>query len=146
MIVHLTIKNVIDIYEFLNRVGDRFEDFFITEIKLRKFLYNNLKLIKKIVKKYECYGYFDIDLQGVIFIYREKGYRPYIKILTKNKRITEKLLGYLFLKNESKELFIKLKKENPIINCLNNNFIKIGDRGRELLFRKIEGVIKWIQL
>lgn len=137
MIEKLKLQNKIDVYDFLERVKDSFEDFYITKDKERYFLKKNWLLIEKIVKYQEIYGLFDNGLQGILIILREKGYRPYIKLLATNRKYTIDLLKYLKWNFQEKELFAKFKKQNPLSQLiLKTGFSKIGDRGSEDLFCK----------
>jgi len=137
MITRLSKKNIIDVYDFLSRVNDRFEDFYITKEKERHFLKNNLLLIEKILQCQECYGIFNNGLKAILIIVKDKGYRPYVKLLAENSKYTIDLLKFLKWTYFEKDLYAKFKKENPLSTMIiKTNFIKIGDRGRELLFFK----------
>ena len=95
MITRLKFQNTIDVYEFLSRINDRFEDFYITKEKERYFLKNNWSLIKKVLIKQECYGIFNNGLKAIMIIVRDKGFRPYVKLLAENSKYTIDLLKYL---------------------------------------------------
>jgi len=137
VIERLEEKNYLDVYDFLSRVEDRFNDFYITKEKNRLFFKNNWELIKKTLKYQECYGLFDNGLRGIIIILRDKGFRPYVKVLAENRKFTIDLLKWFKWNFMNQNLFFKLKKENPLSQMiLKTGFIKIGDRGLELLFEK----------
>jgi hypothetical protein len=137
MIKKLNQKNLIDLIDFFNRVFDKYEDTYITEEKERKFFKNNYLLIKKILKYQECYGFYDEKLRGILIIVREKGFRPYVKLLAENSKITIDLLKFLKYNFFEKDLYFKLKKENPLsTTIIKTGFVMIGDRGKELLFFK----------
>jgi len=143
MIYRLKLKNSLDIYYLVNEVKDKYEDFYITKDRERIFL-KDLNIIKKIVKHQEIYGIFDNDLKAIMMIYREKGFRPYLKILSKSKKYIYNLLSYLFW-NFNEEIFIKLKKENPLATTISRfrihrklGFKFAGNRGTEILFKKIK--------
>lgn len=137
MIQRLKLKNTIDVYEFLSRINDRFEDFYITKEKERYFLKNNWSLIEKILQKQEVYGIFSNSLKAIMIIVRDKGFRPYVKLLAENNKYTIDLLKFLKWNFFEKDLYFKLKKENPLSEQIKKTgFIMIGDRGRELLFFK----------
>ena len=137
MIERLNKKNKLDIYDFLSNINDKFEDFYFTENKERKFLKNNWYLIDKILEKQEVYGLFNNGLKGLLIILHEKGYRPYTKLLTENSKYTIDFLKFLKWNFFEKDLYFKLKKDNPLSQMIiKTGFIKIGDRGKELLFFK----------
>jgi hypothetical protein len=72
-----------------------------------------------------------------MIIVREKGFRPYVKLLSKNSKYTIDMLKFLKWNFSEIDLYFKLKKENPLTSMIiKTGFIKIGDRGRELLFFK----------
>ncbi len=137
MITRLKFQNTIDVYEFLSRINDRFEDFYITKEKERYFLKNNWSLIKKVLIKQECYGIFNNGLKAIMIIVRDKGFRPYVKLLAENSKYTIDLLKYLKWNYFGVDLYMKLKKNNPLSQAIiKTGFLKIGDRGLESLFFK----------
>ena len=137
MIQKLKIQNKIDVYEFLSRVIDRYEDFYLTKNKERHFLKNNWSLITEVLEKQEVYGLFQGELKGLLIILHEKNFRPYVKLLTENSKYSIDMLKFLKWNWFEKDLYFKLKKENPLSSTIiKTGFIKIGDRGRELLFFK----------
>jgi hypothetical protein len=72
-----------------------------------------------------------------MIIIRDKGFRPYVKLLAENSKYTIDLLKFLKWNFFEIDLYFKLKKDNPLSSMIiKTGFIKIGDRGRELLFFK----------
>lgn len=137
MIERLKICNKIDIYDFLERVDDKFQDFYLTKEKERIFLKGNWSLIEKTLKHQEVYGLFNNGLKGILLIYKNKGYRPYIKMLAISNKYYYNLLMYLRFNFMNKELFAKLKLNNPLVQILERKgFISIGKRGKEILLHK----------
>jgi len=138
MIQKLTIKDRISVYDFIINTKDVYEDMYITENKSRHFL-RNLSLINKILKHQEVYGLFEKELQGILLIYRSKGFRPYIKLLAKSNKYYYDLMMFLKFNFNDKELFAKLKINNPLVEILKRKgFINIGMRGKEVLLHKVE--------
>lgn len=136
MISRLKIQNKIDMYEFCLRCRDKYEDWYITKNKSRLMI-NNLSLIETLLQRQEVYGLFQGNLKAVMIIVRDKGFRPYIKLLAENSRYTIDMLKFLKWNFSEKDLYFKLKKENPLIEQIKKTgFVMIGDRGRELLFLK----------
>lgn len=126
-----------DIVEFLQRVTDKYEDFYVTINKKRIFLKNNFSLIEKLLKQQEIYALVNKEIKAMIMIYREKGFRPYIKILAEDKDSATGLFKFLGWNFSDKEFYCKLKKDNPMTDvCLRNGFMSIGNRGSEILLIK----------
>jgi hypothetical protein len=138
MIIKLEEKNIIDIIDFLSEFEDKHEDFYFTLDKERKFLKNNWGLVKKVLKQQECYGYFSNGLKGLLIIYRSKGFRPYLKILTTDYNVTNNLMKFFVWNKNELDIFCKLKINNPISNSIKKfGFFIKGNRGKEvLLFKK----------
>jgi hypothetical protein len=137
MIERLKVENKIDVYDFLERVKDSYEDFYLTENKERKFLKKDWSLIEKVLEKQEVYGLIDNELKAIIIIVREKGFRPYVKLLAENSKYIIDMLKFLKWTFFEKDLYFKLKKDNPLSQTiLKTGFSKVGDRGKELLFFK----------
>ena len=135
MIKKLNKKNIWDLVEFLQEFKDYYQDFFITRNKDRIFLNRNTDLIKKLLIKQEIYGNFDNKLNGIVMVYKEKGFRAYLKFIGEIKAINRLLK---VLQNNLNGIFyIKLKKDNPIIKSVYRNGFKFsGGRGREILLSK----------
>jgi hypothetical protein len=136
MIERLNTKNKMDVFEFVQRVIDRYEDFYLTQNKERYFL-KNLSLIEKILEKQEVYGLENNGLKAIMIIVRDKGFRPYVKLLAENSKYAIDMLKFLKWNWFGADLYIKAKKDNPLSQMIiKTGFIKIGDRGKELLFFK----------
>ncbi len=141
MIVRLNCKNKIDVYNFVISNPDKFEDCYVTINKERKFL-KDLKLIEKILKYQEVYALYEKGIEGILIIFKEKGFRSYLKILAKNSKIEWNLLRY-FSWNYFDEIYAKLKLDNPLTRTLQKQnkvtkklifgFISKGNRGKEIL-------------
>jgi len=137
MIQRLNISNQVDVKEFIKNTKDYYSELYITYKKERLFL-NNEYILEKILKHQEIYGVFEKELTGILLIYREKSYRPYVKILAKDRDSQSKLIKFLMWNFSEKDLYLKLKKENPLSKyILKFGFVFLGDRGTEiLLYRK----------
>lgn len=134
MIHQLSKNNILDVYDFILRVKDESKDFYITENRERIFI-NNIKIIEKLLKKQEIYGIMDGDLKALLIIYREKNFRPYIKILVNENKYAYNLFTYLDWIIGKNEFFIKVKKYNPICKVLQKKRWQfVGDRGQEILY------------
>ena len=139
MINRLNKKNCLDMFDLLSKNLDKYNDFYLTFDKQRIFL-NNSKTIKKTIKYQEIYGIFEKELDGLLLIYRTKGYRPYVKILAKDRNSEYKLIRFLIRNFSDRDLYCKFKKSNPLTRIIQRyGFIFQGNRGEEiLLFRKGE--------
>lgn len=136
MIERLQEKNKLDIFDFVNTTKDVCHDFYVTIEKSRIFL-KDINLIKKVLQKQEIYGVYENGLQGLLMIYREKGFRPYIKILAVNRFFENKLLKYLIWNFADEDLFVKVKKLNGLAKqLLRYGFEFQGDRGEEILLHR----------
>ena len=142
MIKKLNYKNTLDVYEFILRVKDNYEDFYITSNKQRVFL-RKLSLIEKTLKYQTIIALEEAgEIKALLMIIKEKGYRTYVKILAEKRDYVYDLLKYLNW-NYNEELFIKAKKQNPIVQISQKFFFNfIGDRGQEILLVKNKREIK----
>jgi hypothetical protein len=153
VIRHLNGHDLVSVVDFLNTVFDKTYDFYITNNRERKFLKNNWKLTEKILKYQEIICIENKVIDGLMLIYRSKGFRPYAKLLAKTEKDYEGLIKFLTW-NYKEEIFLKVKKNNILIKILftkifekgimkyipKSNFIVIGDRGSEILLKKEKGV------
>lgn len=136
MIIKLKHINKIDVYEFCLRCQDKYEDWYITKNKSRLMI-DNLFLIEEILKHQEIYGLFEKELQGILLIYRSKGFRPYLKVLAKTDKYLIDLLKWFRWNFNEVDMYLKCKKDNPLSKkILKTGFVLIGNRGKELLFFK----------
>jgi hypothetical protein len=142
MIKRLNQHNLTDVCEFVSRVKDTYEDFYVTTNKQRVFL-KDLKLIKKILNNQEVIGLENSgELKAILIIYREKTFRPYVRVLAEKNDYIYDLMKYLNW-NYNCELFIKFKKTNPLSKIAQKFFFNfIGDRGTEILLAKKKREIK----
>ena len=133
MIKRLNYKQFMNILEFISRTQDKYREFYITKIKDRIYI-DNSNIIKRIIKSQEIYGLFDVNLKGLIMIYKEKGYRSYLKILSENIEIAKNLIKYIIWNFSNQDLYIKLKKENPLIKIMQQyGWNYRGNRDQEVL-------------
>ena len=142
MIRPLNLKDKISVYEFVIRTKDVYSDFYITLNKQRTFL-TDLKLIEKLLKYQDVVALEESgEIKALLLIYKEKGFRPYIKILAEKTDYVYDLMKYINW-NYNCELFIKAKKVNPISKISQKFFFNfIGDRGSEILLAKHKREIK----
>jgi hypothetical protein len=137
MIKRLNEKNIVDLIEFFDKVPDKFEDTYITTNKQRLFFKNNLTLIKKVLSNQEVYGLENNGIKAIMIIVRDKGFRPYVKLLAENSKYTIDMLKWFKWTFFEKDMYFKLKKNNPLSTMIKKTgFVKIGDRGLEDLFFK----------
>jgi len=141
MIRRLKNSDEISIYEFISKIEDKFQDFYITKNKQRIFL-KDLNLIKKLLKTQEIYAIDDGEIHALLIILKEKGYRTYIKVLAEKPNYIYDLLKFLNW-NFNTEFFIKAKKYNPIIKIAQQLFFNfVGGRGNEILLIKRKREVK----
>lgn len=121
---------------------DIYSDFYLTKNNLRLFIKENLNVFFECLQKGDKIAYCDEGL-AVITGFSDKMNRKYLKLLTKNDTVVESLLKVLAW-NLDCDLFIKIKKNNPVKGILiKNGFRFLGGRGKEiLLMRKGERHVK----
>jgi len=123
----------IEIDSLLTEVSDIYGDFYVTQKNIRLFLKDNSHLLYDGLKNGDKVTY--QVAEGLLFVhgYSDNANRKFIKVLVKSNAILKSLLDVLRW-NVSEDLYIKIKKNNPIYQeLLNNNFKFVGDRGREIL-------------
>jgi len=136
MIQRLNKKYLYSVLAFVNECEDKWEDCYVTINKERKFLKNNIPLIKKILSRQEVYALIEKDIEGILIILHEKNFRPYVKCLAKDYKTTWSLVKFLNW-NFSEELYAKLKTDNVLVKCLYRiGFQNRGFRGKELLLQR----------
>jgi hypothetical protein len=142
MIRQLTLKDKISVYDFISRTKDVWEDFYITTNKSRVFL-KDFKLIEKLLKYQTLVALEESgEIKALLLIYREKTFRPYVKILSEKNDYIYDMFKYLNW-NFNCELFIKCKKTNPVSKIAQKFFFNfIGDRGSEILLVRQKREIK----
>ena len=137
MIIRLNQKNNYDLYSFLKDCIDRFNEMFITVNRERIYLRNNFSLISKILKYQEVYAVYEKEIKGIMVIFREKGFRPYVKFLSYSNKYNKDLLKYLQWNFSDREIYCKVKKNNSLFRILKMKiFMQIGNRNHEYLLVK----------
>jgi hypothetical protein len=132
---NLNIAEEKELIDYINILTDLYGDFYVTKNNLRLFIKDNVDVILQDVKHGD-YAIYSKD--GVCFVvgYSDNSKRKYLKILVNSISSVEKFLKVIDW-NIKEELFVKLKKNNPVINILlKNGFEFLGGRGREILLVK----------
>ncbi len=128
------------INSILEEYIDEYRDFYITQSNFRLFIKENKELLFDSLNKGDKIV-FDEEA-GIAYVtgWSDKVERKYLKLLVKDLESADKLLNVLFW-NIKEDLYIKIKKTNPILSVLQkHDFIFRGNRGREiLLLRKYRG-------
>jgi hypothetical protein len=146
MIKKINYKKLLDVLDFTLNNEDKFEDFYVTSERKRIFI-KDLKIIDKILRYQEVYGFYDKSLIGIILIYREKTFRPYIKILAKDEKTSIELIRFLVTTAGHLDLFFKLKKINPISRIAQRyGFEFMGNRGQELLLVRKKSINRLVKI
>ena len=133
MIERLNRKKALDILDFIQTIKDSFEDFYITENNERKFL-KTLKFINKVLKYQSVFGLYRNGLKAIAIIYRTKGYRTYLKLLTSDYDSAKSMLRFLSWEVGDIDLYVKIKRNNFLSNILQKNWYSfVENRGEEIL-------------
>lgn len=131
----LTKKEKVVINSIYTEISDIYGDFYITQNNLRLYLKENIHILYKALEKGDKVIFGE---EGIIFItgWSDKSDRKYVKILAKDSDNADKLIKVLNW-NLQQELYIKIKKNNPIKVALQRNGFRFkGDRGAEVLLRR----------
>lgn len=128
----LSKKDQIKVGDIIQSYPDFYGDFYITKDNLRLYIKENIELLFKCLNKGDKIAYTENGV-AIVTGFSDKNNRKYIKFLTKDLKIAENLLKSLSW-NLDCDLWIKIKKNNPIKNILRvNGFMFHAGRGKELL-------------
>lgn len=116
---------------------DLYGDFYSTKNNIRISLRDNIDILFSYLRKGSKFAYELDNEKGIALILKEKGFRTYLKILTRDEKLAGNLLKIINW-NTSEDLYVKLHKNNPLIKIFIKQGYKIkGDRGSEfLLYRQ----------
>jgi hypothetical protein len=106
-----TVKTLVD------EIVDTYSDFYITKNNLRLMIKDNFDVLLDCLKKGDKIA-FDDSGMTVITGYSDKSPRKYLKILVKDIKHVAPLLKILFWNVKEREVYIKLKNNNPLKNYL----------------------------
>jgi hypothetical protein len=132
---YLKIREKIDIIILMEELKDFYGDFYLTKNNLRLYIKENLESLFKTIKKGDKVI---IGKEGLAIItgYADHNPRKYVKLLTKDLIVAEKLLKFINWNFEI-ELYAKLKRNNPLLNSFyKNGFNFCGGRGKEVLIMR----------
>ena len=112
---------------------DLFGDFYSTKENIRISLRDNPEVLFDYLKKGSKIVY-ELDREnGLALILREKGFRPYVKILCKDEHLASNLLKIINW-NVKCDIYVKIKKNNPLLKVFQRNqYAFCGNRGSEIL-------------
>jgi len=114
---------------------DIYGDFYITRNNLRLSIKENLTILFDCLKKGDKIA-FDENGVGIVVGYSDNAPRKYLKILAKDDKTVEALIKVISWDIKD-DLWIKIKKNNPIRKILEkNHFCFKGGRGKEILLIK----------
>ena len=122
-----------EINSLLDNISDLYSDFYITKENLRLYIKENTHLLYEGISKKDKIVYGE---EGILFIhgFSDQSRRKYVKILSDNAENASKLIRFLNLQLTDIELYVKIKKENPILKSFQTKGFKfVGDRGKEIL-------------
>jgi len=138
MIERLTRRDSVGILYYFR--DNRDSDFYLTENNERKF-FRSPRDIKKLFKFDSLFGIKERgDVQGLAVIWKSLGnnvVRYYLKITAKNDSFGQKLLKVVLWNFGHHELYIKISKQNKLLQTLKTHGFRFaGDRGKEILLKK----------
>ena len=114
---------------------DFYADFYLTKQNLRLFIKSNLEILFEELDKGDLITYTN---KGVLVVngYSDNRDRKYVKILCDDLKTGDALLKSL--EDLKIDLFIKIKRTNPLKEVLEKNGFKFfKNRGKEMLLKKI---------
>ena len=120
----------------LGEIPSIYSDFYITRDNLRLAIKENLNLLFENLEKGDFIIYSEEEGIVVLTGFSDKSDRKYLKILSNSIEDACKLLKVVnwYIKPE---LFVKIKKNNPIRKALEmSGFRFFGDRGDEILLKR----------
>ena len=122
--------------KIVNQINDLDRDFYLTQNNRRLFIRENIEILFNLLEKGDKIVYCNEGI-GIVNGYAEKTKRKYVKLLTDNLKIADEILQ-LIVWDATEILFVKLKKNNPLIKVFKNNgFIHWGNRGAEELLQRV---------
>ena len=115
---------------------DLYGDFYSTQQNIRISLRDNPDVLFNYLKKGSQIVY-EIDKEnGIALILKEKGFRTYLKILTKDEKLASNFLKIVNW-NIKEDVFVKLHKNNPLLKVFQRNqYVFQGNRGSEVLLMR----------
>lgn len=117
----------------MDDIIDPYSDFYLTKNNLRLFIKENIEVVLESLNKGDKVAYSE---EGVAIVtgFSDNAPRKYLKLLVKKPSNVQKLLKVICW-NLNCDLWVKIKKNNPIRTSLEKNEFKFkGDRGKEILF------------
>lgn len=125
-----------EIENVLSEIPDLYGDFYSTQNNIRISLRDNSDILLKYLRKGSQFVYEQGNDKGIALVLKEKGFRTYVKILTRDEKLANNLLKLITWHTYS-DLYAKIHKNNPLIKVFNRNgYIFKGDRGSEILLYK----------
>lgn len=138
----LSKKEYSEILTSLEDLTDLFGDFYITKENFRYAIKDNPEMLIEYLNKGDKIAFCENGL-ALVLGYSDNAPRKYLKILAKDDKTVLDLLKVLFW-NVKDEIYIKIKKNNPIRKIIEklksgdkknpNLFSFVGSRGKEILF------------
>jgi protease II len=135
----LTVEEERNISNSILTAQDEYKDFYITKNNERLYGKKLISTLMKQLRKGDKI-IFDDSYKSMLLLVgmAEKSNRIYLKILGDSEKTIANLMMVMFW-NINKEIYVKLKKNNPLISFLTSFFYfsYVGSRDREVLLRRL---------
>jgi len=119
----------------LYEVVDLYSDFYYTRDNIRISLRDNPEILFSSLGKGDKIVLDSENEKGIAVItgWSDKSPRKYVKILTRDEKLADKMLKIITWSLKC-DLYVKIKKNNRLLKTFQRNFFKfVGDRGQEIL-------------
>lgn len=138
ILTKLTQEQKEEVTKIVNKIPDYIGDFYLTSNNLRLYVRENLEILFELLEKGDKIVYCNEGI-GIVNGYADKFKRKYVKLLTNNFKTGDEILQLIIWDSEQ-NLWVKLKKNNPLLEVFKNNgFLYVQNRGQEeLLTRGIQ--------
>ena len=119
-------------------IVDVYNDFYFTRDNIRISLRDNPEILFNALKKGDMVVMDSQNEAGIAVItgWSDNSARKYVKILTRDEKIADKMLKMINW-HINVDLYVKIKKNNKFLKTFQRNFYKfVGDRGQEILLQR----------
>jgi hypothetical protein len=138
MIEQLNYKKFLDVYDFLGKKIDKYQEFYIYFDHKKIYLQTFLE-IKKALKYNKIYGSYKPDLKGLLTVCEEKN-KVQIRYIAESNKISNDLIRYLLGNWGTKDIYITFNKANNTVKYIQRFGFRITkiDEKEIILYRKKE--------
>jgi len=139
VITPITYQKTLDVFEFLSKKIDRYNEFYVY-LGQEKCYLKNLKEITKALKRRQIYASYKPNMKGLLTVWLAKD-KASIKYIADSNKISNDLIRYLLGNWGDRDLYLTFNKSNPTVKYIQRfGFRLFKIEGNEVILFRVKEI------